>query len=240
LADWSYADLGSSGLQLVHGMLAHEQPPSYAAHQDRKLGAICGIAQLGPRLLRSVGRARGQPVEISAHQLTGPSLRHIARKGHRARASVHSQHGANNIVTRPFGITNAKREEEGGAGQALGLVLAKVSLVEVKRRLAVKLEQDVALGAGNLPARAKLVPTACAAMPDADGVPIEADRRDRMVAGRAVAADQGFLKQRAVPGQPAGDRNALAHDVCDTGNQLAAIHVQAVGQDEDPSQVICP
>ena len=57
-------------------------------------------------------------------------------------------------------------------------------------------------------------------------------------ARRAIGADQRFLEVGAVAGKPAGQRNFVADDVADPGHQLAAVDVQAVGQNEHAGEIV--
>ena len=84
-----------------------------------------------------------------------------------------------------------------GAGQALGVFLAEIALVEIERRLAVELEQHVALGAGDAAARAELVPAAGAAVADADRSAVEADGGDACRCCGAPSAPTRVSSNRA-------------------------------------------
>ena len=223
--------------QLVRGALAHEQTPADAAHQNGELIAVAGVTNPAGGLTCGERGARGQPVEIPAHQLRCPSFRHVAGKSHRPRAMVHGENGAHDVVVRMLRIENPEREQQARAGQAACVLVAEITFVKIQRRLAVKLEQHVAARTGDLPARSEFVPAAGAAMTDTDRRPVEADCRHHPPVRRTVRADQRFLKSRAVAGKSARNRNAFARRAGKPGNQFAAVHIEPVGQNEHADEV---
>src|SRR5215218_2566764 len=67
---------------------------------------------------------------------------------------------------------------------------------------------------------------------------IEADSGHEAAAWGAIGADERFSELSTVPSQAAGQRHVRADGPGDPGNQLAAVHVEAVRQDEDARQII--
>src|ERR1700677_634041 len=180
------SEFGARSFKFVSNMLAHEQPPTDAAHQDGELIASPGSAQTVGGLSRGRGRAGRQTVEIAAHQLRRPAFGNVAGKRHGARFVIYGEDGAGDIVGWPLRIENAQRKQQAGTRQASGFVLTQIKLVEVERRLAVEFEQNVAARSGDLTARAKLVPATGAAVADPDRRTIEADCRDHVFARSAI------------------------------------------------------
>ena len=125
-----------------------------------------------------------------------------------------------------------------GAGQPLGFVGPEIALIEIERRLAIELIEDIAYGSRHLPAGSEQVPSAGAAMADPDGSPIEADAGNDAGARRAIGPDQRLLEVGAVAGQSPGQWDVRADGFTDPGYQLAAVDVQAVGQDEHAREVV--
>ena len=76
-------------------------------------------------------------------------------------------------------------------------------------------------------------------MADTDRRTVKANRRDQMFARCAVGADKCFAKIGAVAGKPTGNRDRFADRAGDPGNQLTAIDVQAIRQNENADQVGC-
>ena len=128
-----------------------------------------------------------------------------------------------------LGSVKPEREEQAGRGEAACFFFAEVALVEIKRRFAVEFEEHIADGARDAPARTELVPTAGAAVSDADGGAIEADRGDKMIARRTIGTDQRGEKIRTVTRETAGKRNLVTDDRRNSGDQLAAVDVKAIG-----------
>ncbi len=164
-------------------------------------------------------------------------MRHVACERHRALLAIDGKHRAHHAVFRPLRIADLEREEKGGARQAFG-VFAEITLIKIERGFAVEFEKDVALGLGDTPSRSEYVPTAGAAVAEADARTIKADGRDAALTRRVVGADQRFNECRAVAGKTAGDRNIGADRTGDARNQRAAVDLEAVGKNEDAGQVV--
>src|SRR5438128_2588801 len=77
-------ELGFGRLDFLARPLSHKEAPADAADQDR----CRGFAATAPRLPGCVGRAGRESLEIAAHQLRYPALRHVAGEGHRPRLRV--------------------------------------------------------------------------------------------------------------------------------------------------------
>jgi hypothetical protein len=149
-------------------------------------------------LPRCFSGAGGEPVEVAAHELGDPALRHVAGKGHRALLAVDGQHGANHLLIGLSGIADQQREEQGGAGQTPSVVCAEIPFIEIKRGLAVELVEHIAGRTADAAARAEFVSAASAAVANAHRIAVEADRGDLAALGRTIRADQGLLEQRAM------------------------------------------
>ena len=63
-------------------------------------------------------------------------------------SSVDGEDGAHDVLVGLRRIADQQREQQAGAGQALGILLAEIALVEIERRLAVELVQHVAAASG--------------------------------------------------------------------------------------------
>ena len=127
--------------------------------------------------------------------------RHIAGERHRARLVVDRENGADDVVVRPLRIEDAQREQQTGTGQTPRLFLAEIAFVKIERRLAVELEQHVAVRSGDLAPRPELVPAAGAAVTDTDRLAVEPDRRNHVLARRQSAPTKRLAEFGAVAGE---------------------------------------
>ncbi len=74
-------------------------------------------------------------------------------------------------------------------------------------------------------------------MADAHRRSVEADRRDHLLARSEVGTHQRFPELGAVAGQSAGDRDPIADRAGDSGNERAAVDVQAIRQNKNSSKI---
>src|SRR5690349_14506036 len=75
-------------------------------------------------------------------------------------------------------------------------------------------------------------------MADSDSVAVEADADHHALSGNAVATDEGFGKSGAIAGQPTGQRNARSYCGCESVDEIAAVHIQSVGQHKYARQIL--
>src|SRR4029077_4081705 len=225
-------------LDFIDGALAHQQTPADAADQNGKAWVAMLRIKSAAGLARRVGGAGGETIQVSAHQLRRPALRDVAGEVHRALVAIDRQHGAHDGGVGPLQVVDLNGKQQCGAGQPLRFVGPEIALIEIERRLAIELIEDIAYGSRHLPAGSEQVPSAGAAMADPDGSAIEADAGNDPGARRAIGPDQRLLGVGAVAGQSPGQRNVRADGFTDTGYQLAAVDVQAVGQDEHAREVV--
>jgi len=67
---------------------------------------------------------------------------------------------------------------------------------------------------------------------DADARAVEPDRGDQVRFGSAAAEDPRVLEAVAVAGEAAGGDDRLGQRRVEAAHQLAAVHMQAVGEDQ--------
>ncbi len=115
-------------------------------------------------------------------------------------------------------------------------MVPEIRLVEIERRVAVELVEDVALGPGDGAQRPERLPAAHRCVADPQMVAVQADGGDALSACCGVVDHPGLGKVGPVPGQTARDRNALGHTACKTSRQVGAVHVQAVREHEYVAQ----
>src|SRR5713226_10366716 len=91
------------------------------------------LAKIVARQLRRFGGARSQSIEISSHQLSHPSCRHVAGERHRPLVSVDGKNGAYQPMVGTLGVMDLERKKQGRSRQRLDLVVAEIELVKVGR-----------------------------------------------------------------------------------------------------------
>lgn len=74
-------------------------------------------------------------------------------------------------------------------------------------------------------------------MADADCWTIEANRRDKMFARRAIGTHERLRKIGTIAGQPASDRHSFADGADNARDELAAIDIEAIGKNENADKV---
>src|SRR6476660_1490349 len=206
-------------LDFVDGALAHQQTPADAADQNGKAWVAMLRIKSAAGLARRIGGAGGETIQVSAHQLRRPALRDVAGEGHRALVAIDRQYSAHDRGIGPLQVVDLDGKQQCGAGQPFRFVRPEIALVEIERRLAIELIEDIARGSRHLPAGSEQVPSAGAAMADPDGAAIEADAGNDAGARRAIGPDQRLLEVGAVAGQSPGQRNVRADGFADPGYQ---------------------
>ncbi|KAK4045155.1 hypothetical protein OUZ56_032563 [Daphnia magna] len=108
---------------------------------------------------------------------------------------------------------------------------------ECKCRLAVEFEEDVPFRARDDPFRAEAVPAPLGTVANDEIVAVEADGNNKLFACCCAESDPGLAEGGPVAGEPAGDDDVFADAAVETANELAAVHLEAFGEDEDPAEL---
>jgi len=219
------------GLDLLFGAVTEDEATTDAGDRDdERLGADgrSGLVDHG------AGRActTDEAIEVRLHQLRAVALRDVAGEGERLLGLVDREERSNESLVVVLRRAEREGEEEAGAGEVLGL-LTEVLLVELEGRLAVELEEHVALALGDDALRTELVPATLAAVADLDVIAVEADGGDHVRLDLVAESDPGLLEASAVPGETAGHDDRAIERAVHAANELGAVDVESFGQNED-------
>ena len=186
------------------------------------------VAGGGGRRLGPVDQAVG----AGMHELQVAIGIDVAGEGQTAVRLVDAQDRADETGLALIGRVHLERKEQGRRRQ-VARIITQVGPVDVEGRFVVEFEQDIAAGLGHLAQGAEGEPAAEDAMVETQGLTAQAEGDDRLTGRAGGCHDQGLLEPAAVPGQPAGDRDAVADGLVQPLDQSAAIDRHSWSEDDD-------
>jgi len=177
-----------------------------------------------------------QTVEIGLHEPGISPFGDVPRKGHTLLGLIYRQKGAHHGAV-VLAHTDTQGKQQSGGRQPLGQ-LAQIGFVEPQNRFSVQLIEDVALGTGHQPFRTEGIPTSDGTVTDSQTGTVEPDRRYDIPFRLPLPDNIGFAEARAVARQSARNRNILRQTGRQSPDQIAAVDLQPVRENENVHEII--